>query len=172
MKIILTGIISFLAITLTQGQASKSILVQNKLSIERKDELIVFTKSLLQQKLGKIADGKYIIAIHKNTPQLLQFDDLDKDGAWDEAVLLHSFKPYEIAVFTVKISDHPATIKAVVQAHVRQRHKLEDESFGPSVLKDTMPYNNPPTDFSKQKLKNLKKRNHPRMPILTLMLLT
>lgn len=151
MKHILLTVTLLVAIA-SYSQQPKSIAVTNTASIERTDELVVFSRAALQKKLGIIAANTYIIVKYKNVPQVTQFDDLDKDGQWDEAVLLHSFKPREKVVFSIVISSKPAAVKAVARAHVRQRHKLEDESFGPSVIYDTMPYNNQPTDFSKQKL--------------------
>ena len=151
MKNFLITIALFLSI-LSYSKSSTLIAVSNTTSTERADELVVFSRATLQKKVGVIAANKYIVIKYKNVPQVVQFDDLNKDGQWDEAALLHSFKAKEKAVFLIIISNKPATIKAVVRAHVRQRHKLEDESFGPSVIYDTMPYNNLPTDFSKQKL--------------------
>jgi len=134
------------------AQTPINITVTNPAAITRTDELVVLSRAFLQQKLGVLATGKYIQVKYSNTPQVVQFDDLDGDGVWDEACLLHTFLPSEKVVFAVVASDDPAAIKVRVRAHTRQMHKLPDNSFGPSVVKDTMPYNNPPTDFSKQKL--------------------
>lgn len=109
------------------------IRVTNKLRVERKEELVVFSRELLDKKLGRITPGKFVIIKHNNLPQVIQFDDLDKDGDWDEVVFLYHFKPKEKVVFTVEVSDLPYNTKPGVQAHVRHRHKLADESFGPSV---------------------------------------
>lgn len=134
------------------AQTTKTITVTNPLDIERQDELVVLSRIFLQRKLGNFGKDKYVIVTNNNAPKVVQLDDLDGDGIWDEAVFLYSFTPNEKAVFTVQVSDRPATIKARVMAHVRHQYKLADESFGPSVLVDTMPYNNKATDFSKQKL--------------------
>lgn len=85
-------------------------------------------------------------------PQLVQYDDLNRDGIWDEAVLLLDLKPDEKKTLTIAVGDKPAAIKAVVRSYVRQQHKLANGHFGANVLTDTMPFNNKPTDFSKQKL--------------------
>lgn len=145
----------FIALSLpliSVAQPGKTISITNLLGIERTDELVILSRTFLQKKLGKIAKEQYVILTNNKVPQVVQVDDLDGDGVWDEAVFLHTFKPNEKATFNASISDHPATVKARVMAHVREQHKLADESFGPSVMRDTMPYNNKPTDFSKQKL--------------------
>lgn len=140
------------SITATQAQTSKTITITNPSAIERTDELVVLSRRLLQKKLGPLAKGKLVQVQYNKRPQVVQFDDLDKDGTWEEAVFLHTFAAGEKAVFTIQATDKPATVKAAVRAYVRQKHKLPDDSFGETVLRDTMPYNNQPTDFSKQKL--------------------
>lgn len=134
------------------AQTTKTVTVTNPSAIERTDELVVLSRQLLQKKLGKLAAGKLVQVQFNNHPKVVQYDDLNQDGVWEEAVFLHSFAAGEKAVFTLKVADKPATIKAVVRAYVRQKHKLADESFGELLLRDTMPFNNQPTDFSKQKL--------------------
>ena len=139
----------------TIGMAQSTIVLTNPLGIERTDELIVCSRKMLEQKLGKIATGKFIILKSKaNRPMVAQFDDLNSDGNWDEVAFLYSFKPKEKAVVNIAVSDMPATIKAVVRAHVRLRKKNADESFGLAVMEETMPVQNPGTDFSKQPLPN------------------
>jgi hypothetical protein len=151
MKLYASLVALFLSVT-SFAQISRSVSVSNKLEIERKDELVVLSRSFLERKLGSFTGDKYILVSINNRPKLVQLDDFNDDGNWDEAVFLHSFKAKETAVFKVQLSDRPAAIKASVLAHVRHQHKFPDDSFGPSVLMDTMPYNNKPTDFSKQKL--------------------
>jgi hypothetical protein len=120
----------------------------------REDELIVIKRKAIEEQTGPIAAGKYF-TMKKNTgvPVVIQFDDLNGDGQWDEAAFLYSFQPNEKVVFKPEISDAPATVKAVVRAHARQMKKNADNTFGPvSLEKDTMPVNALPTDFSKQPL--------------------
>lgn len=150
-KIKVVCAISLLAIT-GFGQSVKIITVTNPSAIERTDELVVMSRDLLQKKLGAFSFDKFITVTKGNQPVVVQFDDMDRTGKWDEASFLYTFKPNETVMFDLKVSDRPSTVKAVVRAHVRQMHKMPDESFGPSVLLDTMPYNNQPTDFSKKKL--------------------
>jgi hypothetical protein len=139
---------------LTSFHSFAQITLVNSLKLERPDELIVLKRSTLEKKLGTIARGKYI-TIKKSTgaPMVIQFDDLNGDGKWDEAAFLYSFQPNEKLVLKPVITNAPATVKAVVRAHVRQMKKNADETFGPVALdKDTMPVNAQPTDFSKQAL--------------------
>ncbi|WP_300601442.1 DUF4861 domain-containing protein [Niabella sp.] len=146
----------FLAIAVAVGVAvsaqTKAIEIVNPSAIERKDELVVLKRAWIKRKLPALKDAQYLVITDKKTPQLVQFDDLDGDGVWDEAILLLNLAPKQKRVLSVAPSDHPAAIKAVVRAYVRQKHRLPDGSFGNNVMTDTMPYNNIPTDFSKQQL--------------------
>ncbi|SDC69487.1 DUF4861 domain-containing protein [Niabella drilacis] len=146
----------FLAIGMAVGAAvfaqTATIEVSNPAASERKDALVVLKRAWLKRKLPALNDHQYIIIKDKNTPQLVQFDDLDGDGVWDEAVLLSDLASRQKKKLSVTASAHPAAIKAVVRSYVRQKHRLPDNSFGGNVVRDTMPYNNLPTDFSKQKL--------------------
>jgi hypothetical protein len=119
----------------------------------RPDDLVVLNRATLVKQLGPIAPGKYLtIKDPGGVPMVIQFDDLNGDGQWDEAAFLYSFQPNEKLGLNPEITDAPATIKAMVRAHVRQMKKNADNSFGPALDKDTMPVNAPPTDFSKQAL--------------------
>ena len=144
----------FLISTLkTVGQTTKQITFTNPITMERKDELVVLSRGMLEQKLGKIAAGKFIQLKGKNgRPLVVQLDDLNNDTKWDEAVFLYSFKPKEKLALTLSVTDHPAAVKTVVRAHVRLRKKNADDSFGPQVTNEVMPVKNQPTDFAKQPL--------------------
>ncbi|MBC7886971.1 MAG: DUF4861 domain-containing protein [Ferruginibacter sp.] len=143
----------FLVMAVSAKAQSSTIVLTNPLSTERKDELIVLSKQILEKKLGKIGNDKFII-IKNNAgrPLVVQYDDRNGDGNWDEAVFLYSFRPKEKMVCTIAVSERPATIKALVRAHVRLRRKNPDDTFGPAIDSETMPLKNPATDFSKQPL--------------------
>lgn len=133
--------------------AEAQITLTNPGKSELTDELVVLKRVDLEKKLGHIAPGKYItIKNAGGVPMVIQFDDLNGDGRWDEAAFLYSFKPNEKLLLKPVITDAPATVKALVRAHVRQMRKNADNTFGPAVDKDTMPENAQPTDFSKQAL--------------------
>lgn len=146
----------FLTMVVAVGMAvsaqTKTIEVINPSAIERKDELVVLKRSWIKRKLPALKEAQYLLITYKKVPQIVQFDDLDGDGVWDEAVLLLNLGPKEKRVLSVAAGDQPAAIKAVVRAYVRQKHRLPDNSFGNNIVTDTMPYNNIPTDFSKQQL--------------------
>jgi hypothetical protein len=134
-------------------QPVKQIVISNPENEERPDELVVIRRAELEEQIGTIPPGKYVVITNATgAPVVVQFDDVNGDKQWDEAAFLYSFKPNE--KFEVKpiLADAPATIKAVVRAHVRQMKKNADNSFGPALDKDTMPVNALPTDFSKQAL--------------------
>ena len=131
----------------------EQLTITNPSEIERPDELIVVKRSVLEAKLGKIPFGKYsILSTADNKPVALQYDDLDKDGNWDEAAFLYSLKPKEEISFSIAVADAPATIKASVKAHVRHKRKNADDSFGNDRAKDSIPAGQPATDFTKQPL--------------------
>lgn len=129
----------------------KTITVSNPSEFERKDELIVLTRDFLQAKLGNVTKDQFIHIFHGNAPKVLQHDDLDKDGTWDEVVFLHDFSAGEKVVFTVQAARRPAAVKALVRAHVRHKRNVGNR-FGENLEKDVMPHNNQPTDFTRQKL--------------------
>ncbi|MDE1193235.1 MAG: DUF4861 domain-containing protein [Arachidicoccus sp.] len=134
-------------------QSNKSILVlKNPSNIQRDGELIILTRKQIESKTGKLQTKDYVkIYPQHSSPLVVQFDDIDQDGVWDEAVFLYSFKPEESV--SLKIEKLPVKIDtASALAHVRMKLKDADEKFGESVKHVDMPYQNKPTDFSKQKL--------------------
>jgi hypothetical protein len=144
-------LLSYFTISCTEKN-EKFIAVTNATNIERTDELIVWQRSKIGSQPGAIPVGKFVTVTSAGQPMVVQYDDMDGDGNWDELAFLYSFKPNEKTVFSLSIADAPAAIKAVVKAQVRHRKKNGDDSFGPVILKDTMPPGNKPTDFSKQPL--------------------
>ncbi len=131
---------------------SKSIQLENKSSLNRADELVIFSRTELEKKVGALASEKYVLFHKENTPLLVQYDDVDGDGRWDEAALLLDFLPKEKLTIDLSVANAPATIKAVVRAHVRHKRKEENNLFGPDLVIDSIPAGQLPTDFSKQAL--------------------
>jgi hypothetical protein len=147
-------IASALLILVASCNTPKEVVIDNNSNEERKDELVVLKRDKLENIIGNMAPGKYL-AIKGSTgvPVVVQYDDLDGDRQWDEAAFLYSFKPNEKLTVNGEFTNAPATVKAMVRAHVRQMKKNADNTFGPvAVDKDTMPVNAQPTDFSKQAL--------------------
>jgi hypothetical protein len=125
-------------------------------SLTRNNELIVLTRDILQKQIGSIPGRKFIsLKTSDDKKEVVQFDD--GDGSWDEAVFLYSFTTSENVSLSLEISDEGTSKNAEVMAHIRQRKKNEDDSFGPTITKDTMPVKNSPTDFNV----------HPLPPYLT-----
>lgn len=123
----------------------KDLTITNPADIERPDELIVLKRSDIETHIGSIPPGKFVLVLKDSIPVFVQYDDMNADGTWDELSFLYSFKSNEKIKLTFSIADAPATIKAVVRAHVRHR-KRNGDSFGPALLKDTMPPVNLPID--------------------------
>lgn len=133
------------------GSKKYAITVTNPLASERADELVVLPREMIEQKTGKLA-GKYIsIDTGDNKPLTIQFDDLDKDGRWDEAVFLHKFEPNQSVRLYISTSNiKPAAAES--RAHVRMRKKNADNTFGPLLDSVTIGRNTLPTNFSKRPL--------------------
>lgn len=144
----LAVLVCFFILSCTNSRTNQ-VKITNSTSVDRNDELVVLTKAEVEKKIGTIAAGKYVVIRTGNQPLVVQYDDLNNDGSWDELAFLFSFKPSETAVFDLSIADAPAAIKAVVRAHVRHRKKNSNDQFDDIITKDTMPVQNPPTDFSK-----------------------
>jgi hypothetical protein len=136
-------------ISCAQKEKTGVVTVSNPAPVQSNDALIVLKRIDIEKKVGVIATGKYVQVFAEQRPVIVQYDDMDGDGNWDEAVFLYSFQPKASVRFSFKVTDAPAAVKAVVRAHVRHRKKNADNSFGPAIARDTMPPANPPTNFSK-----------------------
>ncbi len=150
-KSILLVSLSFLGITTLKAQ-NVSLKLSNDLSEERKDELIVLKRAFLEKKFKKKIDGR-ISVTEGNQPVFVQFDDLNKDGIWDEMAFLQNFKSLEKKQLLLSFETAgDAKIKPLTRAYVRQKRRLADSTFGLNLDKDSVPANQPNTDFKKQKL--------------------
>lgn len=128
------------------------LTITNPSAIERADELILLTREVIEEKIGAINEQNFVnIIAEKGDTAVVQFDDLNKDGKWDEAVFLQKFEPNQKVVFNVsETAVKPGN--TVARAHIRMRKKREDNTFGPLLDSVTVPAGTLPTDFSKQKL--------------------
>lgn len=120
----------------------------NRLAIPRNNELVALDRAVVEKRFGtaikpyevKVAEGEGISD--------LQFDDLDGNGEWDKLVFLISLKPNEVR--KIKLVSLPAGDVIIRPlAHVRQKRKKADQSFGPSLMADSIPAGQPNTDFNK-----------------------
>ena len=136
-----------------QAQKRIQIVLANPTSFARNDELTVISRKQLENKIGHISASNHIVVSDNNDrPVIVQIDDKNGDSIWDEIVLLQSFKPFEKKILSVSLSNSPAVIVAPMRAHVRHSRKNLDNSFGPSLPKDSIPAGQQATDFSKQAL--------------------
>lgn len=145
-----TGYIALILVLFSVAAFAQSTLtLSNKINIARTDELIVIKRAEVKRLLS--ARNPFLRISRSATEVVIQYDDLDQDGLWDEAIFLTTFAPLQHQIFDIKGSPYQAgTI--VVKAHVRHRRKLADESFGINLNVDSIPANQSATDFSKQKL--------------------
>ncbi|WP_207497119.1 DUF4861 domain-containing protein [Aridibaculum aurantiacum] len=128
------------------------VTLKNTSSSERADELVVLSRAAIEEKTGKLQEGRYVtVTDREGKPVAVQQDDLDKDGMWDEVAFLYKVEPGEKT--SVRISSTtPPPAGGVARAHVRMRKKVNGNSFGPQLDSVTVPGNTAPTDFTKQKL--------------------
>ncbi len=127
--------------------ATHAILrIINPAFLHRKDELVILKRNDLEKKLGKISDGKFI-DVQAKEPVAIQFDDLDGDGKWDEAIFLYSFKSKENVDFRVSISD--VLLSANKRTNVRLAKKTAAGHYGMPLQKEVMADNAQPNDFTK-----------------------
>jgi hypothetical protein len=110
------------------GTSSFQLSITNPVSIDRKDALIVLKRDMLQKKMGTIASGKFVSVKDAGGKDIVvQFDDMDGDGNWDEAAFLYSLKASEEAKFSIEVSDKGTPKAATAMAHVRQKKNLPVE---------------------------------------------
>jgi hypothetical protein len=155
LRIILFAILPFVITScnvLRKQNTQRQLNIINPKEIERADELIILKRQLIEQKLGTLADNQFVrIITPGNEAVAVQFDDLNKDGIWDEAAFRYTLKPNENALFQMSATN-TAQSEPVARAHVRMRKKNADNTFGPLLDSVTVPGSTPPTDFNKQKL--------------------
>lgn len=137
----------------SMNASARQIIIQlkNQLPVARKNELIELDRSFLEKRLGKLSEDVPLEIIGRKAPGAVQFDDLDGDGKWEKAVLLCDFKARETVKLKLALTGD-IVVSAGVLAHVRQRRKRYDDSFGKDLLADTVPAGQPNTDFTKVKL--------------------
>lgn len=148
-----TGII---ALALTACSAPRqSLQLTNPTDQAKNDELVVLTRAQVQRFTGQLSPEKYIVITRPGQtgpPVLVQHDDLNNDGVWDEIAFMAAPAAGEKNEWKPEPSDAPATIKAVVRAHVRHKRKLKGGTFGDDLQTDSIPAGQQPTDFAKEKL--------------------
>lgn len=84
--------------------------VQNPADLERPDEIVIFTRALIAEK-AEIPDSQWPLFLSDGKPLPCQADDLDGDGAWDEAAVLVQLAPLEtkkLQVSFVNPADYPS----------------------------------------------------------------
>lgn len=136
------------ASTACNNKKASQLVIENT-DIDKPDELFVLKRSELESRMDSLTAGKYLLLQDAGRPMLVQYDDLDGDGNWDEIAFLLSLKAGEKKVLTLGVGDAPATIKAMVRAHIRQKRKNADNTFGDDLPVDSIPAGQPATDFSK-----------------------
>ncbi|RZJ63370.1 MAG: DUF4861 domain-containing protein [Flavobacterium sp.] len=126
--------------------------VSNSLAFNATDELIVLKRFEIEKAFPNVLTFKKI-SVQKSDGSfiVLQLDDLDQDGIWDEAVFLTDLEANSKTTF--KLVDLKANaVHFYPRAHVRLRKKTSESAYGKSLSSEIMPLQNPPTDFQKTPL--------------------
>lgn len=129
--------------------AQKVLELSNPLKVPRNDELIVIKRSDLKNVISTAK--QYLTILNGTKDVIVQYDDLNGDGLWDEAVFLYDFKPSEKITLRISPADNKLAADEI-RAHVRHKRKNADNSFGSNLLADSIPAGQPNTDFTKAKL--------------------
>ncbi|MBX2922504.1 MAG: DUF4861 domain-containing protein [Chitinophagaceae bacterium] len=136
-----------------QLSAQKATLsLKNSLNQIRTDELIVLTRSQVEKKLGTLNANQYVAIINSNSPVATQFDDLNKDGVWDEVCFLQNLGAQQKLELDLKVVNEKPADAIETRAHVRHKRKNADDSFGADLSVDSIPAGQVGADFNKVKL--------------------
>lgn len=133
--------------------AQVAFSITNPIAVERKDELVMLKRTDIEKSLDQ-KDFASITLQSEGVTQLVQYLYPGNNAAWDKIAFLCSFKPNETKAFTLLLQNDASTKTDTTQplAHVRMKPIKPDSTFGESVTYAAMPYQNPPTDFSKHRL--------------------
>ncbi len=103
--------------------------VTNPMNVDRSDEVLIFTKEQLAQKMELEEGFLPVFEVEEDKILPSQLDDLDGDGNWDEAIILVDFKANEtknIEVDFVKREEYPEFEK---RTNLRLAIKQDDGSY-------------------------------------------
>lgn len=135
------------------ANAQQTVILSNKLNIHRNDELVVLKRNHLTALLDANKQQPLLVKCGDSIINEIQYIDNDGDGLWDDALLLHSFKPKEKLTLTIiPNTSKKIPLSTTIRAHVRQRHKNVNDTFGANLKRDSIEMGRPNTDFSKVKL--------------------
>jgi hypothetical protein len=115
--------------TLFSCKKDAMLTIENPLNSARTDEVIILTKTQVEQKL-KLKEG--MLPVFKTLDDKLipsQVDDLDGDGSWDEVVMVIDFsakESREIKMELVSVAEYPEFEK---RTNLRLGIKQEDGSY-------------------------------------------
>jgi len=130
----------------------RTITLYNPLKESRPNELITLQRNAVEKIFTDIMPGQYLKLTEPSGRNLnIQFDDLDGDGKWDEAVFVRTFKPLEKLYVYASLITQPLK-SSVIKAHVRHRRLVKENRFGPDLLRDSIPPGQQNADFSKVSL--------------------
>ena len=149
-RIALCAFIYFAGITAIFGQKPKIVIITNSATLARPDELVILKRAEIEKNFHPFP--KFVTISYKGKKLAEQHLDEDGDGKWDDVIFLYSFKAGEKASFKISSVNLMPEASETKRVHVRMRKKNSDDSFGSNITSETMPPQNPATDFSQHKL--------------------
>ena len=125
--------------------------IKNSTRDTRNQELIVLSRKQIEKKMGKLNKGHFVNVTSNNKPIVVQFDDLNTDGVWDELCFQKTLGPKEKVIIELSLENTKPKAHTV-NTRARHRRKNIDNSFGEDLKKDSIPAGQKGADFSKVKL--------------------
>lgn len=128
MKISLISLLLF-SFVLTSCEKEVSMVFENPMSVDRIDEVIVVTRAELSSKIDLTEGLLPVFEINDNELIPSQLDDVDRDGEWDEAVMILDFaanEKLEVQIALVSESEYPSF---EMRTNLRLGIKQEDGSY-------------------------------------------
>ena len=135
----------------SDAQKRVELTLKNTAEVDRPEATVVLTRKQLESKAGSLENG-YLRFLADAKPLTAQYDDVDRDGRWDEVVLLCPIKAGASVKVQLQKTDSLPEVRQPAMAHARMKLKNEDQTFGENQPSVQMPDQNPPTDFSKKAL--------------------
>lgn len=149
-RIALCAFIYLAGIKTILGQKPEIVIITNSASIARPDELVTLERAEIEKHFHSFP--KFVTILFNKKKLIHQYLDEDGDGKWDRVIFLYSFKANEKASFKISPVNTTPEAAGIQRAHIRMRKKNSEDSFGPNISSETMPLQNPATNFSRHKL--------------------
>jgi len=113
--------------------------------------LVVVSRKQIEKKIGKLDKDQYVKVSKGQVPVVVQFDDFNGDGIWDEMVFQTDLDRWEKISMGIAIDSLQPPLQRG-KTYARHRRKNTDNSFGEDLKRDSIPAGQKGVDFSKVSL--------------------